>query len=289
MNPEFIHIRTRLLRLVNKYCRYVHHVFIIQKYKLQKVIPSGFTLNFHNNIGSKRFYNKILHKSSTKLMNKTLEFYNKELPIIKCAITTYRDKINSNHPTLFESVNLQIERKIVSLNKNLCKRHFRKFRRDGINFETVLNSIKNDRAAITSNSNRSKFKGSSDVLNNCLSDFLSNKTQTTPTSTVISRPCITAKTSGFHTFKSAGNIAQAHSPSVVVKSNNDSTYLSAYSSCSIASVSNDVYSSLQSIPAKSNVKILSAGKSPLSCSNTNFSSNVTSLNTYYTPGKPAKG
>ena len=69
MNHFLRYLRSRILKLLDKKIRYLHHITFLDAYIKAKKTPKGFHINFHSNIGPAcNFFDKILFNSAKKLM-----------------------------------------------------------------------------------------------------------------------------------------------------------------------------------------------------------------------------
>ena len=137
MNKKFISLRSEFLRCVDKRVRYIHHIFVIKNYLKQNIIPKGFRIKFHSNIGPPDLFNKISHNSSIKVMLKTVNFYTKELKNISSKANHCFQCIDSEFPQFISLVCNQMQAKMALLNSKLIKTHFKKFMLDNVDFSKI--------------------------------------------------------------------------------------------------------------------------------------------------------
>ena len=107
--------------------------------RLRKV-PSGFKVHHHFGKCPRNYFDKVLFNASCKLMMQTINYYTNELKGVTDGMRKYLSLIKSKFPDNLRSIRDQEDKKIVFLNSKLCKSHFSKFQRDGIDLsEARLN------------------------------------------------------------------------------------------------------------------------------------------------------
>lgn len=137
MDNRFNFLKSHILRLVDKRIRYVHHIFVIKTYLKQNIVPRGFRIKHHSNIGPTNYYNRILHNASIKYMSHTLKFYVNQLENAtnnaRSLFTQFKIEFASSVELLYNN----ISNKTILLNSRLVDTHLKKFVRDNIDPQKV--------------------------------------------------------------------------------------------------------------------------------------------------------